>query len=134
MACSTAQLFGSPSPGAQGSGKKVKYHLISIPKSISKIFKSNFVCLLTNERYITYQTGFLFHRLGHAPGVGLWGTGKGGKNYIFQNSTKFSLCVSHMRSMVNITMFLVPTPWGLREEPKDRILFYFNYKVNYKYF
>ena len=32
--------------------------------SISKIFISNFVCVLTNERYKTYQTGFLFCRLG----------------------------------------------------------------------
>ena len=27
----------------------------------------------TNERYKTYQTGFSFCQLGHAPGVGLWG-------------------------------------------------------------
>ena len=26
------------------------------------------------ERYKTYQTGFSFRRLGHAPGVGLGGT------------------------------------------------------------
>ena len=52
----------------------VKYHLSSITKSISKILKPNFVCLLTNERYKIYQTGFLFGRLGHAPGVGLGGT------------------------------------------------------------
>ena len=38
------------------------------------MFIRNFVCVLTNERYKTYQTGFLFCRLGHAPGVGLWGT------------------------------------------------------------
>ena len=38
--------------------------------SISKIFIPNFVCVLTNVRYKTYQTGFLFCRLGHAPGVG----------------------------------------------------------------
>ena len=43
--------------------------------SISKIFIPNFVCVLTNERYKTYQTGFLFCCLGHAPGVGPWGTG-----------------------------------------------------------
>ena len=42
--------------------------------SISKIFIPNFVCALTNVRYKTYQMGFLFCRLGHAPGVGLWGT------------------------------------------------------------
>ena len=38
------------------------------------IFKPNFVCLLTNERYKTYQTGFSFGRMGHTPGVGLGGT------------------------------------------------------------
>ena len=43
--------------------------------SISKIFIPNFVCVLTNKRYKTYQTGFLFCCLGHAPGVGLWGAG-----------------------------------------------------------
>ena len=43
--------------------------------TISKIFIPNFVCVLTNERYKTYQTGFLFCRLGHVPGVGLLGTG-----------------------------------------------------------
>ena len=32
------------------------------------------MCLLTNERYKTYQTGFSFGRLGHAPGVGLGST------------------------------------------------------------
>ena len=68
-------FFLAPPPGALGRGQKVKYHLISITKSISKIFIPNFVCVLTNERYKTYQTGFLFCRLGHAPGVGLWGTG-----------------------------------------------------------
>ena len=62
-------------PGALGRSQKVKYHLISITKSISKIFIPNFVCVLTNERYKTYQTSFLFCSLGHAPVVGLWGTG-----------------------------------------------------------
>ena len=68
-------FFLAPPPGALGRGQKVKYHLISITKSILKIFIPNFVCVLTNERYKTYQTGFLFCPLGHAPGVGLWGTG-----------------------------------------------------------
>ena len=64
----------APPPWALGSGQKVKYHLISITKSISKIFIPNFVCVLTNERYKTYQMVFLFCRLGHALGVGLGGT------------------------------------------------------------
>ena len=33
------------------------------------------MCVLTNERYKTYQTGFSFCCLGNAPGVGLWGAG-----------------------------------------------------------
>ena len=66
-------FFWAPPPGALGRGQKVKYHLISITKSISKIFIPNFVCVLTNERHKTYQTGFSFCRLGYAPGVGLWG-------------------------------------------------------------
>ena len=54
-----------------GIGLKVKYHKISVTMSISKIFIPNFVCVLTNERYETYQTGFSFCHLCHAPGVGL---------------------------------------------------------------
>ena len=69
-----AKFFLAPPTGALGRGQKVKYHLISITKSISKIFIPNFVCVLTNERYKTYQTSFLFCRLGHALGVGLGGT------------------------------------------------------------
>ena len=52
------QFFVAPPPGALGRGQKVKYHLISITKSISKIFIPNFVFVLTNERNKTYQTGF----------------------------------------------------------------------------
>ena len=48
-------FFLAPPPWAQGRGQKVEYHLISITKSISKIFIPNFVCVLTNERYKTYR-------------------------------------------------------------------------------
>ena len=65
-------IFFVPPPGALGRDQNVKYNLISITKSISKIFIPNFVCVLTNERYKTYQTG-IFCRLGHALGVGLGG-------------------------------------------------------------
>ena len=50
MSHSTAQLLWSPPPWAP----QAKYHQISITKSISKIFKLNFVCLLTNERHKSY--------------------------------------------------------------------------------
>ena len=79
-------FFFCPTPGGPGKWSMVKYHLISITKSISKIFIPNFVCVLTNERYKTYQTKFSFCRLGHAAGVGLWGTGgaQGVNNFFFQ--------------------------------------------------
>ena len=69
------KLFWPAPPGALGWGQKVKYHLISITKTISKIFIPNFVCVLINERYKPYQKGFSFCPLGHFPGVGLWGAG-----------------------------------------------------------
>ena len=79
------KLFLAPPPGAEGRGQKVKYHLSSITKSISKIFIPNFVCVVINERYKTYQTGLLFCSLGHAPGIGLWGAGGAqGGNFFFQ--------------------------------------------------
>ena len=55
--------------------------------TISKIFIPNFVCVLANERYKTYQTGLLFCRLGHAPGVGLLGTEgtQGVKQFFFNH-------------------------------------------------
>ena len=86
MGCATSIFFG-PAPWGPGRGQKVKYHLISITKSISRIFIPNFVCVPTNERYKTYQTGFLFCCLGHAPGVGLRGTGgaQGVKNIFFKH-------------------------------------------------
>ena len=55
--------------------------------SISKIFIPKFVCVLTNERYKTYKTGFSFCRLGHAPGAGLRGAGgaQGVKKIFFKH-------------------------------------------------
>ena len=76
--------------GPHSLGQKVKYHYISITKSISKIFKPNIVCLLVNERYKTYQTGFPFCHLGHAPGAELGGTVGGGEGVNFPLSPKFN--------------------------------------------
>ena len=70
-----------------GRGQKVKYHLITKSNSFSKIFIPNFVFVVTNERYKTYQEGFEFCHLGHAPGVRLWEAGvpRGSKNYFFKH-------------------------------------------------
>ena len=45
------------------------------------------MCVLTNERYKTYQTGFVFCRPGHAQGVGLRGAGgaQGVKQFFFKH-------------------------------------------------
>ena len=88
-----SQFFWSRPPGALGRGQKVKYHLIWITKSISKIFKPYFVYLLTNKRYITYHTGFSFGRLVHAQGWDLgvpWGVKKN-----FFSEIQPDLCVSY---------------------------------------
>ena len=53
--------------------------------SISKIFIPNFVCVLTIERYKTYQTGFSFCHLGHAPWVGLLGAGVPRGSFFFKH-------------------------------------------------
>ena len=86
MGRATAFLFFfAPPPGALGRGQRVKYHLILITKSISKIFIPNFVCVLKNERYKTYQTGFSFCCLSHAPGVRLWGAGVARWSFFFKH-------------------------------------------------
>ena len=70
---STSQIFWSPPPGALGRGQKIEYHSISITKSIPKIFKPNFVCLLINIFYKTFiQSPRLY------PKGGTWGRGGGG--------------------------------------------------------
>ena len=94
------------------------------------------MCLLTNGRYKTYQTGFSFGRLGHAPGVGLGGTvgGCGVKIFFFRNSTRFGVCVTYMNGICNGTIFWVPAPWGPGEGPKGQISLNLNYKVNFKDF
>ena len=74
--------------------------------------------LLTNEIYITYQTGFTFGRLGQAQGWDLgvpWGVG--GKKIFFRNSQ--ILCVSYSHGWhMHRRHFLGPLPWGLGEGSK----------------
>ena len=45
------------------------------------------MCVLTNERYKTYQKGFLFCHLGRAPGKGFLATGstQGVKLFFFKH-------------------------------------------------
>ena len=98
------------------------------------------MCLLTHERYNTYQTGFSFGRLGHAQEVGLGGTvgGLGGQIFLFffeiWNSTRFGVWVTYMNGTCTGTIFGSWPPWGLGEGPKGQISLNLNYKVNFKGF
>ena len=91
------------------------------------------MCLLTNERYKTYDTGFSFRRLGQAPGVGLGGAvGDGGPNFF----PKFNQiwCVSYLNEWhMQRHNFLGPRLLGPWEGRKGQIL-NLNYKVNFKDF
>ena len=72
-------------PAPWGPGEGSKYHLISITKSISKIFIPNFVCVLTNERYKTYQTFFFYFVAWVMPqgwDFGALGVARGSKNFL----------------------------------------------------
>ena len=96
------------------------------------------MCLPTNEKYKTYQTGFSFGRLGHAPVVGLGGTvgGWGGQKLFFFSKIQPD-CVCELltrNGTCNSTIFWVPAPWGLGEGPKVQISFNLNYKVNFEDF
>ena len=138
--------FFSPPPGALGRGQKVKYNLISITKSISKIFIPNFVCVLTNERYKIYQMGFLFCCLGHALGWDLVYLGATIKFrpaicplcYLLLNHwTKFNRiwCVSYSHEWgAQCQFFFGPAPWDPGEGSKGHISFNLNHKVNFKDF
>ena len=120
------KIFGPP-PGALGRGQKVKYHLFSI----SKIFIPNFVCVLINKRYKTYQMGFFILSPGSCPRCGTLGY-LGAKNkfrpavcplcYLLLNHwTKFNQiwCVSYSHELgVQRKKFFGPAPCGPGEGSK----------------
>ena len=72
------------------------------------------MCLLTNKRYKSYQTGFSFGRLGHAPGVGLGGTvGGWWVPKIFFLKFNQIWCVSYLHEChIQLHSFLGPGPLG----------------------
>ena len=71
MGRATAQLFWPRPLGPWGGAKRSNIIKFQLLRRFQIFFKPNFVCLLTNERYKTYQTGFSSICLGHAPGVEL---------------------------------------------------------------
>ena len=127
------KLFWGPPPGALGRGQKVKYHLISI----TKIFIPNFVCVLTNERYKTYQTGFSFCPPGHAPGVGLWGAGgaQEGQKIFFQTWSSGISNWRGWRAEQNASkIFILGSNWWPWGKVKGQISLNFSFNVNFNEF
>ena len=87
-ACNVKLFWPAPwGPGALGRGQKVKYHLNSITKSISKIFILNFVCVLTNERYKHFRQDFHSDHWVMPKGwdFGALGVPRGSKKIFFSN-------------------------------------------------
>ena len=135
MGRATALFFFGPAPWGPGEGPKGQISLNFNYKVNFKDFLTK-LCLLTHERYKTYQTGYSFGRLGHAPGWDLgvlWGVGGVKKNFseiqpdlVCELQTEWHMHWRHF--------FLVPSPWGLGEGPKGQISLNLNYKVNFKDF
>ena len=109
----TGSIFWVPTPWGLGEGPKGQISLNLNYKVNFKGFKPNFVYLLTNEIYITYQTGFSFGRLGQAQGWDLgvpWGVG--GKKFFFPKFNQI-LCVSYSHEWhMHRHNFLGPRPLG----------------------
>ena len=61
-----------PPPGAQGRDQKVKYHLISITKSISKFIYSK-LCVCSQTKDTNISDGFFILSPGSCPRGGTWG-------------------------------------------------------------
>ena len=107
--------FLSPCPlGPRGGAKRSNIIKSELQSQFQRFLNHYFVYLLTNERYITYQTGFSFGRLGHAHGGDLgvpWGVG--GSNFVFPKFNQI-WCVSYLYEwhMHWHNFFLGPHPLG----------------------
>ena len=108
------KFFGPHPHGPCGGAKRSNIIKSQSQSQFERFTKPNFVCLLTIERYKTYQMGFSFRRLGHAPGFGTWGFrgGLGVQKLFFPNSTRFGVCYLHEWHMQRHN-FLVPPPVAL---------------------
>ena len=58
-----------PGPGERSKGQTSLNFKCKV--NFKDFYTKTCVCVLTNKRYKAYQIGFLFCRLGHAPGMGL---------------------------------------------------------------
>ena len=82
-ACNVNLFFG-PAPWGPGEESKGQISFNFNYSQFQRFFYQT-LCVITNESFKIYQTGFSFCPLDHAPGVGLcgaWGA-QGVKNFFF---------------------------------------------------
>ena len=115
MGCATAHFFFCPAPWDPGEWPKGHLSLNIMKFQLQSQFQRFLtkLCLLTHERYETYQTGFSFGRLGHAPGLGLRGTVRGlGVIFFFSKFNKI-WCASYLHKWhMHRHNLLGPRPLG----------------------
>ena len=96
------------------------------------------MCILTNERYKTYQTGFSFCRLGHAPGVGLRGAGgaqEGQKYFFFKHGhVAYQIDEDNEQNRMQVKYSSYGQTGDLGVRSKGQISLNFSYHVNSKDF
>ena len=103
-------IFWVPAPWGLGVGPKGQISL-NLNYSQFQRFLNQTLCIFSRMKYITYQTGFSFDRLGHAQG-GTWGVPWGVKK-IFFPKFKQIWCVSYSHEWhMHRHKFLGPSPLG----------------------
>ena len=125
------ELFG-PAPWGPGKGSKGQISFNFYYKvNFKNFFIPNFVCVLTNERYKTYQTGFSFCCLGYAPGVGRWD----GQNLFFKHGhVAYQIDGDDEQNRMQVKFPSKCHTGDLGVRSKGQILLNFDYYVNSKIF
>ena len=109
MGRATANFF-APRLGALGMGQKVRYHLISITKSISNIFIPNFVCVLKNKDTKHIRWDFILWP-GSCPRggtLGRWECPGGEKKIFFSNMVMCHIKSTEMTSRTECKLNFYP--------------------------
>ena len=102
-ACNGNFFFAQP-PGALGRGQKVKYHLISITKSISKIFIPNCVFVFSqmkDTKYIRRDFHSVTWVMPQGWDLGHWGA-QGVKKLFFSNMVMWHIKSTGMTSRTEL--------------------------------
>ena len=103
----TGAIFMPPPPWCLWEGPKGHISLNLSYKVNFKYFQTN----LTNERYITYETGFSFGRLGHTQGWDLgvsWGLG----SFFYEIQPDLMCELLSLMAHAPAQFFLGPRPLG----------------------